>query len=276
MGVVWGLALLSKVTPLLLTPLVVAVIAINCRQSSGTRRQGFARIGVVFGACFVTSGWYCSLQFGRIGKAVRRRQLGSGDGTALVAAPRLSDVCTAVFVRHAPLAADLRRRLEFVGRALFATCFWMASSVGTSRRQSTFPGIFSGCSSGPGWPSCQWRFMLASPAASLPGRIPRGETGDPVRLDGNCHLFGGPGRSLCAAARVQHGQGDLPAGVAALLCSSGRGGRAAPLLQFRVARALVFSAVAVWAFASYAAYFNVSAIARLFKQSAMTNPLCRA
>ena len=41
---------------------------------------------------------------------------------------------------------------------------------------------------------------------------------------------------------------------------------AAPLLQFRVARELVFSAVAVWAFASYAAYFNVSAIARLLSK----------
>ncbi len=58
MGVVWGLALLSKVTPLLLAPLIFAVVLYHCVKCEGTLRACCTRLGFVFGACLATSGWY--------------------------------------------------------------------------------------------------------------------------------------------------------------------------------------------------------------------------
>jgi hypothetical protein len=73
MGAVWGAAILSKVTPLLLTPLVIAAIAMHCRRfggrpHAGTWWQGLARAGLVFGACFLTSGWYFLRNWASLGK----------------------------------------------------------------------------------------------------------------------------------------------------------------------------------------------------------------
>lgn len=58
MGVVWGLALLSKVTPLLLAPLICVVVIHHSLKCGGTLRACCTRLGFVFGAGLVTSGWY--------------------------------------------------------------------------------------------------------------------------------------------------------------------------------------------------------------------------
>lgn len=55
MGIVWGLALLSKVTPVVLTPLILIVV-LCCGSSRFDSR--LKQLVVVFGACGVTAGWY--------------------------------------------------------------------------------------------------------------------------------------------------------------------------------------------------------------------------
>ena len=67
MGVVWGLAILAKVTPLLLAPLLIGVIAVHCRNIGRTWWQTLVRGGLVFGTCFLTAGWWFLRNWARLG-----------------------------------------------------------------------------------------------------------------------------------------------------------------------------------------------------------------
>ena len=68
LGVVWGLALLSKVTPILMSPLIVATILIYGIGSEGSFRLFRVRLGTTLLACFVVSGWYFARNWIWIGK----------------------------------------------------------------------------------------------------------------------------------------------------------------------------------------------------------------
>src|SRR5580704_8587405 len=67
MGLVWGLAILAKVTPLLLAPLLIGVIAVHSYKVGGTWRQALVREGMVFGACFLMAGWWFLRNWARLG-----------------------------------------------------------------------------------------------------------------------------------------------------------------------------------------------------------------
>lgn len=58
MGIVWGLALLSKVTPLLLAPMLVVLIFYQSWIVEGSFAAGLRRNRSVFFFCFLVSGWY--------------------------------------------------------------------------------------------------------------------------------------------------------------------------------------------------------------------------
>ena len=58
MGIVWGLALLSKVTPLLLAPLLVSLIFYQSWIVEGSFASGVRRNVSMFASCFVVTGWY--------------------------------------------------------------------------------------------------------------------------------------------------------------------------------------------------------------------------
>ena len=58
MGIVWGLALLSKVTPLLLAPLLVSLIFYQSWVIEGSFPSGVRRTVSMFASCFVVTGWY--------------------------------------------------------------------------------------------------------------------------------------------------------------------------------------------------------------------------
>lgn len=73
LGLGWGLAVLTKVTPLLLAPLVVVAVAVHCRAvdaSAGQRtsRRTLFDLAIVCGICLVTCGWYFLRNFAYLGK----------------------------------------------------------------------------------------------------------------------------------------------------------------------------------------------------------------
>jgi hypothetical protein len=60
-GVLWGLAMLAKVTALLLAPLIMVVTVFHAWSHAayaGSWRQRFLNSGATFGGCFVIAGWY--------------------------------------------------------------------------------------------------------------------------------------------------------------------------------------------------------------------------
>jgi len=67
-GFVWGLALLTKVTAVLLAPPLVIVIAVYGRSIGESARRVILKVGLVFGACFVTSAWYYIRNWIELGK----------------------------------------------------------------------------------------------------------------------------------------------------------------------------------------------------------------
>ncbi len=68
LGLVWGLALLSKVTPALLAlPVVLAVVS-SGREGGTKWARAIARVATVFAVCFVTCGWYYIRNWIELGK----------------------------------------------------------------------------------------------------------------------------------------------------------------------------------------------------------------
>ena len=57
-GGVWGLALLTKVTPVLLAPLLLIAILYSCWKSKESVRSAFLKSGLLFVSAFVVCGWY--------------------------------------------------------------------------------------------------------------------------------------------------------------------------------------------------------------------------
>ena len=58
LGVVWGLALLTKVTPLILAPIIFAAIIFEGCSYYRSLNRSMSAMVVTFSACFVTAGWY--------------------------------------------------------------------------------------------------------------------------------------------------------------------------------------------------------------------------
>ncbi len=73
LGVVWGLAILAKVTPVLLAPLVVVAVAVYSRAvdsspNQKTSKRTFVDLAIVCGVCLFTCGWYFLRNFAYLGK----------------------------------------------------------------------------------------------------------------------------------------------------------------------------------------------------------------
>jgi len=58
LGAVWGLAILSKVTPLILAPLLLIAIVVHGRRIGDSCVRLFAKAACLFGACFAVAGWF--------------------------------------------------------------------------------------------------------------------------------------------------------------------------------------------------------------------------
>ncbi len=245
LGVLWGLALLSKVTPLLLAPLVVAVIFWQARREviatkSTTHSPGFglSRVALVVGASLLTSGWYFARNWSHFGKPFI---VGSGDPA------------TGLRWWQDPSYRTWNQLASF-GTALvhpvYAGCWSLWDSLYSSM---WLDGFVSGTSTIP--KGVPWNLSWMEAGAWL-GLVPMGlilcgvfyrmasRTSRRLAVcrGGHRHLSRGHHRSLRAIARLQHGEGDLHARAASLLRRS-RGSRGgAPLAISAASRDLVFRA----------------------------------
>jgi Dolichyl-phosphate-mannose-protein mannosyltransferase len=270
LGFLWGLALLSKVTPVLLAPLVALVVIWQGRQEArpsvaakpqrnrketradgGTWGRGLMRLGIVVAACGVTAGWF--------------------------------------FVRN---WIYLGRPVIFGGTPESGFFWWQDPSYRTWNQLTRFGTalvhpVYSGCWSL--WDSLystQWLDGFVSGTSTIPKGVPWNlhwmEAGSwlglvPVGLM-LCGALGswrsGPRAILIFAvaaiatyiaaivdlyvrlpiystAKATYSLGLLP--CYAVLAAAG----AAPFVRFRIPRAILFAALSCWAVAAYAAYFIV-------------------
>jgi len=259
LGVLWGLALLSKVTPLLLAPLIAAAIVWQARREviatkSTTQTPGFglSRVALVVGACLLMSGWYFARNWSHFGKPFI---VGSGDPA------------TGLHWWQDPSYRTWNQLASF-GTALVHPVYSGCWSLWDSLYSSMWlDGFVSGTSTIP--KGVPWHLSWMEAGAWL-GLVPMG-----LILCGA--FFGwrrGPRAVLLFAvaaiaiylaaiidlyvqlpvystAKATYTLGLLP--CYAVLAAGG----AAPFLRFRLPRAILFSALACWAVAAYAAYFIV-------------------
>jgi hypothetical protein len=68
LGVVWGLAILSKVTAIILAPLLLIAIAVHGRKIGDAAIRLVGKGALLFGACLATAGWFFVWNWIRYGK----------------------------------------------------------------------------------------------------------------------------------------------------------------------------------------------------------------
>jgi hypothetical protein len=68
LGAAWGLAILSKVTPLILAPLLLIAIAVHGRTIGDSTVRLVEKAALLFGACLATAGWFFVRNWVHLGK----------------------------------------------------------------------------------------------------------------------------------------------------------------------------------------------------------------
>jgi hypothetical protein len=262
-GVIWGLAILSKVTPLLLAPLLLASLllaslAMHWRHSGQALRQGLVRAALVFGACFLTCGWYFMRNWAALGKPFAA---GSFDPVAeqnwwQFPSYRTWDQLTSF---GTSLSHPINHEVWSLGGGLYST-LWLDGFVsGTLAPPEAFPWNLRWVLAGAWLGLVPMGFLLASPATCWRSEFRPARwamlfalSAIGIYLAAVVDLYIRlPVYSACKATYLL---GLLP--CIAVLAAAG----AAPLLRYRLLRALAFAAVTCWGFASYVAYFDSSAI----------------
>lgn len=227
MGLVWGLAILSKVTPLLLAPLLIGVIAVHGRKLGCTWRAILTHGGLVFGTCFLTAGWWFLRNWARLGTPIGTSQ---ASGNVWWQDPSYRTVR-----QLTSFGISLSRPIYGGVWSLWDTL--VLEHVARRDRQRAHdrsPGISlehqldaRRCVAGhrsDGSPAYQSGRVLATRTASL-AECASLRPGRGGRLSGRDH------RSLHRAPRAEYGQGDLHDGTAALFRIA-RSGRRRTLVPF--------------------------------------------
>jgi Dolichyl-phosphate-mannose-protein mannosyltransferase len=262
LGLLWGLGLLSKVTPLLLTPLVAAAVVWQARRetaldagSKTIRRPspgfGFTRLAWVFGACLLTSGWYFARNWSHFGKPII---FGGTPESGFLwwqdPSYRTWNQLTSFgrsFVQ--PVYSGCWSLWDSLYSSLWLDGFvsgtatipqgvpWNLNLMEAGAWLGLLPAGLMLCGLAAGWrmaPRAAWAFAVAAIAiylaavADLYVRLP-----------------------IYSTAKATYMLGLLP--CFALLAAAGAG----PFLRFRLSRAILFAALSTWAVAAYAAYFIV-------------------
>jgi hypothetical protein len=251
MGLVWGLAILSKVTPLLLAPLLIGVIAVHGRKLGCTWRAILTHGGLVFGTCFLTAGWWFLRNWARLGTPI---------GTSLTSGNVWwQDPSYRTIRQLTSFGISLSRPIYGGAWSLWDTLYsslWLdGGASGLTIGPQEFPWNLNWMLAGAWLGIVPMALLLASPAACL---------GRELRPSRNALLFALAavgvylaaivdvyiGHPVMSTAKATYLMGLLP--CFGLLAAAG----AAPLLRFRLLRAVICSAVACWAVAAYAAYFS--------------------
>jgi hypothetical protein len=265
MGVVWGLALLSKVTPLLLAPLVVAAIAIHYRRHGGTWGHGLVRTGLVLGACFLTSGWYFLRNWASLGKPFAAGSWDPATGLIWWQLPSYR-TWTQLTSFGTALSRPIYRSVWSLWDALYSS-MWLDGFVsGRVVRPEHFPWNLHWMLVGAWLALVPTAFLFASPVTCWRREFRQARSAllfavaaVAIYLTAMVDLY--VRLPVYSTAKATYLIGLLP--CFGVLAAAG----AAPLLRFRLFRALVFSAIGCWGLASYVAYLDMSWIRRLLGQA---------
>ena len=216
LGIVWGLAMLTKVTPVLLGPVLLLGVLIRSLQAGVSIRSALGYGLVFLMTAFVVCGWYYLRNWSLMGQAVRRR-LGPVSRDRLVAIPRVPDDQPPHELRSGAEPTDLRRSARAVGRTLFHNLRGRLSE--RSGRLQVPPDVERTV---PG----RWRCLGGTPdPARRRGADSRAVCAGwgGIRPYGSCrrcrctgHLLGRRLLSLCADPDLRGRQGVVPARAAAL------------------------------------------------------------
>jgi hypothetical protein len=252
MGLVWGLAILAKVTPLLLAPLLIGVIAVYGRKVGGMLRQIFVRVSLVFGTCFLTAGWWFLRNWARLGTPLPSAQTRGNvwwQDPSYRTVPQLTS-----------FGISLSRPIYGGVWSLWDTLYsslWLDGTVsGLVIPPKVFHWNVHWMLAGAWLGIVPMALLLFSPAACFRREL---------RPSRNALLFAFAavavylvaiidlyiGLPVLSTAKATYTLGLLP--CYALLAAAG----SAPLLHNRFLRAMLFSAIACWAVAAYLAYFSI-------------------
>jgi len=274
MGVVWGLAILSKVTPLLLTPLIAFAVtwharlragefASDVRQDArseydahaarGTWKTGLTQLGWVFGACLVASGWFFLRNWLALGKPLI---LGGGD--AANEHEWWQDPSYRTWGQLLSFGTSLERPVYSgawsLWDALYSTMWLDGLVMGSISTPTRVPWNLRWMEAG-AWLAVVPMTLLLSGALSPFRKELRSSravvgfalTAIAVYLAAMVDVY--LRMPIYSTAKATYTVGLIP--CYGVLAAFG----AAPLMRFRWLRALVFAALACWAVAAYAAYF---------------------
>jgi len=253
MGLVWGLAILSKVTPLLLAPLLIGVIAVHGRKLGCTWRAILTHGGLVFGTCFLTAGWWFLRNWARLGTPIGTSQA-SGNVWWQDPSYRTVPQLTSFGIS---LSRPIYGGVWSLWDTLYSSLWLDGTASGLTIAPQEFPWNVNWMLAGAWLGIVPMALLLASPAACLR---------QDLRPSRNALLFALAavgvylaaildlyiGLPVLSTAKATYMMGLLP--CFGLLAAAG----AAPLLRFRFLRALICSAVACWALAAYVAYFSTN------------------
>jgi len=253
MGVVWGLAILAKVTPLLLAPLLIGVIAVHCRKVGGKWRQAIVRGGLVFGMCFLTAGWWFLRNWARLGNP-----LGSGRTSENV---WWQDPSYRMVPQLTSFGISLSRPIYGGAWSLWDTLYsslWLDGTVsGLVIAPQAFPWNVNWMLVGAWLAIVPTVLLFFSPAACLQRELRPSRDALLFALAAVAIYLAAIldvyiGLPVLSTAKATYTVGLLP--CYGLLAAAG----AAPLLRFRLLRAVVLAAIACWAVAAYLAYFSIN------------------
>jgi hypothetical protein len=253
MGLVWGLAILSKVTALLQAPLLIGVIAVHGRKLGSTRGAILTHGSLVFLTCFVTAGWWFLRNWARLGTPIGTTFTGGNVWWQDPSYRTVQQLTSFGISLSRPLYDQVWSLWDSLYSSLWLDGFGSALLVAPQ----DFPWNVNWMLAGAWLGVIPMAFLLFSPVACL-----RRELGPSrnallfalaavgVYLTAILDLY--IALPVLAAGKATYTLGLLP--CYAVLAAAG----AAPLLRFRLLRAVICSAVTCWAVAAYLAYFSTN------------------
>ena len=252
LGLVWGLALLSKVTPILLAPLVLGTVLFACWTNGATMRGATARVGLLFGVLLATCGWYYFRNMYWIGRPF------VGGWDPLTGIAWWQDPSYRTWSRMASFGAALDRPV-YAGAwslwdSLYSTMWLDGFTSGLATNSEIVPWNLDWMIAGAWLAIVPMGLLLSGIAfgwvkASTPQRrvIAFCLAATAIYLAAETDLF--VRLPIYSTAKATYMLGLLP--CYGLLAAAG----AAPWLRFRVFRVLLLAAISCWGAAAYVAYW---------------------
>ncbi len=252
MGFVWGSALLSKVTPILLAPLILTAVFIAGRQSNHWVRSGIARASTLFATSFLVAGWYYIRNWLLLGKPF------VGGWDPAIGIPWWQDPSYRTWNQIGSFGNALQQPV-YSGLQSFWDGFY--SSMWTDGFTSGLIGPPTSIPWNVTWMAVGSWLALIPLVCIFAGFLTAWRHN--VEASRNCLVFSAAAVILYLTAvldlymhvpvysqvKASYTLGILP--CYAILAGAG----AEPLLRIRWLRAAFFAALSSWAVAAYAAYF---------------------